>query len=108
MVFEVQCKGIVFWTVQGPLTLWTSLCRFSLDIDTLDEAIPDTLNEWLTSTIEVIGTVFVISAVTPYFLIVVGVLFLVLHYLIQVHTTTGDITFALCLGVWMLVMITLY
>ncbi|ELU09880.1 hypothetical protein CAPTEDRAFT_178694 [Capitella teleta] len=50
------------------------LNRFSKDIDTVDNAIPNTIGTWLMCVFQVVAMIVVIGSSTPYFLVVAAVL----------------------------------
>lgn len=76
-------------SLRSPMSFFDStpvgriLNRFSKDIDVVDTAIPMSIDSWAKCTLSVLGTLFVISFSTPWFLVIiipVGIL----YYLIQV------------------------
>ncbi len=63
------------------------LNRFSKDVDTVDEKLPRSFSDFLSSSLTVVATIIIICIATPTFLIVVLPV-MVLYGLIQVNTCT--------------------
>jgi len=62
--------------------------RFSKDMYTLDEQIPQTIRSYLSTVFAVIGTMVVISMVTPTFMI--ALLPIIIFYKVQERYVAGE------------------
>lgn len=66
--------------------------RFSKDVDTIDDTVPNNANMFLMTLLHVVGTIIVISIGTPLFLSVIVPL-LILYYLVQVFSPSCSLFF---------------
>lgn len=83
-------NSVLLAVLRAPLAFFDTtpmgriLNRFSRDIDTVDNALPELLESWLTSAFNVLATVVILCYATPIF-IVVAIPLAVLYYLAQVR-----------------------
>ena len=72
------------------------LNRFSKDIYTIDELIPQSLNLFISNSFTVISTIFVISFATPLFMVVILPL-AIIYFLVQVRKNYDQLCYTVLL-----------
>ena len=70
------------------------LNRFSRDVETIDNILPNLLRSWMSTFFSVISTIVVIAYSTPVFLAVIVPLFILYHF-VQVRPAPGFLSLSL-------------